>query len=233
MNRFNIIDFVKILQETKSENLFNPYTDLCMENDTLNAPIIRTQNLMRYLEKTLDAKIMFIGEAPGYLGCRRTGLPFTDERHLKQAGDFLGTIFQKATDGGKDKETSALHVWEVMKEVTEIPFIWNIVPMHPFEKEGCIKQEHNEPCQLTNRTPNKKDFDANMKAIEYLMDTRDFDIIYAIGNKAFDKLTEMGYKHIKKVRHPSHGGSNIFKDTMRKSLGIKPKETLGSLDDFF
>ena len=223
MNRFDVIDFIKILQEVTSENLFNPYTDFCKDNDKIEAPMIRTQNLRRYLETTLNAKIMFIGEAPGYLGCRRTGLPFTDERHLKQAGDFLGTTFQNATDGGKDKEISALHVWEVMKDVTEIPFIWNIVPFHPHEKD----------VQLSNRTPNKRDFEASMKAIEYLMDTRDFDTIYAIGNKAFDKLTEMGYKHIRKVRHPSHGGSNIFKDTMRTSLGIKPKETSGSLDDFF
>lgn len=216
---FKVDDFVDLLLEVKGENLFNPYTDKCPHNDLELGPVIRTNNLVHYLRATEHAKVLLVGEAPGYLGCRRTGLSFTDERHLKIAHEKFGYSFQMATFQGKDKEISALHVWEVLKELDEQPMVWNIVPMHP----------HKPDNDLSNRTPTGKDFEACKEVIEYLFRRRAFDTIIAIGNKAYDHLTKLGVKNVVKVRHPSHGGSNIFKSQLREIFGIeKPK-----LDDFF
>lgn len=226
LKHFKINEFITILKKINGENLFNPYTDICPENDLPNANDIRTQNLIKYLTKTKNARILLIGEAPGYIGCRRTGLPFTDERHIKVANQAFEVTFEKATFQGRDKEISALHVWDVLKDVKEQPMVWNIIPIHPFKKGNS----------LSNRTPLGQDFDACKEAIDYLMKNRTFETIYAIGNKAYDKLNKLGY-FPEKIRHPSMGGSNIFKKDLRNYLGlnsiIETKQNHKGLDDFF
>ena len=45
---------------------------------------IRLQNLRRYFAQLLERGVdtLMLGEAPGYLGCRRTGVGFTSEPQL-------------------------------------------------------------------------------------------------------------------------------------------------------
>ncbi|OLS21599.1 MAG: hypothetical protein HeimC2_33030 [Candidatus Heimdallarchaeota archaeon LC_2] len=212
---FVITEFIRLLKLVKSDNLFNPYTDTCPVNDLVDSSLIRTDNLRKYLEQTRKAKILLIGEAPGHLGCRRTGLAFTDERHIKIANETFGVEFNRATKGGQNKEISALHVWEVLQEIKNIedqPMVWNIIPFHPEDLKS-----KNYP--LSNRTPNGKDYEACDKVIKYLMKNKKFDEIYAIGKQAQNKLTKMGFK-VKYIRHPSMGGSNIFKKQLRIYLGL-------------
>ena len=77
---FNPEKFVELIKSIKGSNLFNPYTQLCPHNDQEGANNIRETNLLEYLKVVFAADSILIGEAPGYLGCRRTGLPFTDNR---------------------------------------------------------------------------------------------------------------------------------------------------------
>ena len=56
-------------------NVFNQYSYLHEENS------IRRRNLLLYLRQMelLNPRILLVGEAPGYQGCRLTGVPFTSE----------------------------------------------------------------------------------------------------------------------------------------------------------
>lgn len=57
---------------------------------------------LRHLEHS-DANVMLVGEAPGYLGCVSTGIPFTDEVQLKLPENFY------ALGHGNDQQVLATH----------------------------------------------------------------------------------------------------------------------------
>jgi len=152
---------------------------------------------------TCDA--ILIGEAPGYIGCRRTGIPFTDNSHLGSVADTynLGKL-NIATKSGKDKENSALYMWRAMTRLNNPPFVWNLIPLHPYKDN-----------QLTNRTPVKRDFENTKELIIYLLENGNFTKIYSVGRIAEKYLGQMGYTSTY-IRHPSHGGSVIFKNQIRE-----------------
>ncbi|MCY3413909.1 MAG: uracil-DNA glycosylase [Candidatus Heimdallarchaeota archaeon] len=188
--------------------LFNPYIDTCVDHDVVSASEIRESNLRIYLESIQTTRSILVGEAPGYLGCRRTGLPFTDNHHLDVVSSLYGLPkFKQATKSGKNNENSALYMWRELKNLEYPPFVWNLIPLHPFGKES----------QLSNRTPIKRDFEISKTAITYLLNTGEFDQILAIGRVAEKYLIQLGYS-VTYVRHPSHGGSTIFKNQLKSLL---------------
>jgi uracil-DNA glycosylase len=74
------------------------------------------RRLDAYLEARWHARILLVGEAPGYRGARVSGLPFTSERQLTGTGPA---------------ETTATIVQRVLAEVEQDVICWNIVPTHP------------------------------------------------------------------------------------------------------
>ncbi|WP_207653606.1 hypothetical protein [Clostridium peptidivorans] len=75
----NIETFVEELALIETmPNVYNQYSYEQEEN------FIRRENLMIYLKQMykLKPKIILVGEAPGYRGCRLTGVPFTSEHLL-------------------------------------------------------------------------------------------------------------------------------------------------------
>lgn len=70
------------------------------------------ENLKKYLTENQDAEIMLLGEAPGYKGCARTGVPFTSDDNEMSAG-----IIQEMIQGKK-------------------VIIWNAFPFHPHEPKN-------------------------------------------------------------------------------------------------
>jgi len=58
--------------------------------------LIRKHNLLTYFVhmKKLKPKILLLGEAPGYKGCRLTGVPFTSEKILSNHLFFKELNFQ-------------------------------------------------------------------------------------------------------------------------------------------
>ena len=74
------------------------------------------RRLDAYLEARRHARILLVGEAPGYRGARISGLPFTSERQLTGTGPA---------------ETTATIVQRVLAEVEQDVICWNIVPTHP------------------------------------------------------------------------------------------------------
>jgi hypothetical protein len=75
--------FITTLQDTKPlPDVFNPWRDVDTVNDaSTDAPWIRSKNLTMYLQsRTGRARLLLVGEAPGYQGCHFSGIAMTSER---------------------------------------------------------------------------------------------------------------------------------------------------------
>ena len=70
----NIDSFIKKLSEYKSTDTVNNM----YYGDSKNA-IERRNRLKNYLSNIKNPVYIFVGEAPGYKGCARTGVPFTSD----------------------------------------------------------------------------------------------------------------------------------------------------------
>jgi hypothetical protein len=79
---------------------------------------LRRERLARYLDARQGARFLLVGEAAGYRGARRSGIPFTSERQLT---------------GGGPAEASATIVHRVLGELglEDDVLLWNLVPTHP------------------------------------------------------------------------------------------------------
>lgn len=76
------------------------------------------ERLTVYLQARADARILLVGEAPGYRGARVSGVPFTSERQLTGEGpaEATATIVHRALDE---------------LGLAEDVLLWNVVPTHP------------------------------------------------------------------------------------------------------
>ena len=71
-------------------------------------------NLRLYLNKMkyIKPKYLLIGEAPGYNGCRWSGIPFVSERILRDNNFFgLENGYKVRNDNKPQSEASATIVW--------------------------------------------------------------------------------------------------------------------------
>lgn len=163
-------------------------------------------NLRLYLNKMKDIKpkYLLIGEAPGYNGCRWSGIPFVSERILRDNNFFgLENGYKVRNDNKPQSEASATIVWNCLNEIGIFPLIWNAFPFHPYQKDKT----------KSNRTPNKEELVFGkevLKAILQLFNIEPTNVI-AIGKKAKESLeTFTEFETIKCIRHPANGGKADF-----------------------
>ena len=200
----DIDDFIRDLSRARlAADALNQYAP----GDADNA--IRRANLRLYL-RTMAARTprtLLVMEAPGYRGCRLTGVPVTSRKVLLEgvpALRFFGVDagYRDVKDAGFERvygEQSATIVWETLARLDALPVIWNTFPFHP----------HRAGRPLSNRRPRKAETEMGAVFLLRLLALWRFKRFIAVGNVAYETLGRLGID-CHKVRHPAHGGKNDF-----------------------
>ena len=197
-----IAAFIETLAQTAvPPHCVNPYGTGNRHNDS------RRHNLQLYLTQMAaqQPKIMLVGEAPGYRGCRLSGIPFVS-RHILQNGVENVALF--GTQRGYhlvdewphiQKEASATMVWQAIAAMQPLPLLWNAFPFHP----------HQSGRPQSNRKPTRSELALGEPFMRRLQQMFGNPLLVAVGNTAVSALTAWQLPH-HKVRHPSHGGKAQF-----------------------
>jgi uracil-DNA glycosylase len=152
--------------------------------------------------------MILVGEAPGYQGCRFSGVPFTSERLI-----LNGRIPRIAEPGRlTDRklsftEPSATVVWGMLDElgIGDRVVMWNAFAWHPHEP--------GEP--YSNRAPSRTELTAALPILRGVM-ARFADVpVVPVGRKAEETLMDLGVEAMPWVRHPSRSGAALFREELR------------------
>ena len=191
---------------------FNPFADQCSLDDLPEAVAIRKANLRTYLKAQyqLHPDSLWVGEAPGYNGVRRSGIYLVSEPQFEILGERLGGVtFRKATRTKNKATQSSKAVWKVVQTLPTVPLTYDAFPLHCFR---------NSP-PFVNRSPSKKELQLAAPFLEELLSMFKPEKVVAIGRKAEYALSYLGVKSIY-VRHPSRGGGPAFEAGIRGIYGI-------------
>ena len=200
--RASFEDFVNQLAIVEvDDDAFNQYA----EGSESNA--VRRNNLGLYLRQMaeLEPRVMLVGEAPGYQGCARSGVPFTSDAILLDPPEGVPIFgadsgFRMAPEFDKPrKEPSATIVWETIATGGLVPLIWSAFPFHP----------HKPGQPLSNRAPRASEVALGEEFLVELLNEFKPEMVVAVGNTADRSLTNLEVEHMK-VRHPSQGGKADF-----------------------
>lgn len=174
---------------------------------------IRAYNLSLYLQELQRraTKVLLLGEAPGYQGCRLTGIPFTSEHLLLTGVPSLAMLgeergYRRSTPEGRpSKEPSGTIVWQTLATYGFLPLLWPAFPFHP-HKPGNVR---------SNRPPTAAEVRFGRPFWEQIVELMGIERIVAIGNVAHASLAAAGIEAIK-IRHPSQGGKPQFVEGIRQ-----------------
>lgn len=199
-----IDSFIQALAaEQAGDNVYNQYAP----GDPDNA--IRRANFRRYLLEMQQRKVqhLLVMEAPGYRGCRLTGVPVTSRKilleglpELKLFGKEQG--YQATDDAGFENvygEQSATIVWKTLAKLRVTPLIWNSFPFHPHQPDQA----------RSNRRPRKSELRTGAAYLKRIIEHFQPKKIIAVGNVAHETLIDMEI-NAQKIRHPAQGGKNDF-----------------------
>lgn len=197
----SITDFVDFLSkqqtpDSHSENIYAGKSEYAL---------VRKKNLLTYLKKMheLSPKIMLVGEAPGYHGCGKTGIPFTDEFAISTEAFFDEKGFKNYT---LEQERSSAIVWNVLHQKTEMPLMWNIYPFHPI---GTSLH--------SNRTPKAAEVTLGRDIMMELLYFFKIEKFYCLGKASYNALKDV-IPDVEYIRHPSHGGMKECTDKLMEIL---------------
>jgi hypothetical protein len=216
-------EFINDLKALKFVNTFNPYTDLCPVHDYSDAPKRRRTIILEILEYASSVPIdaIWIGRDLGYRGGRRTGLALTDDVHFEPHLARWKVTAQRPTRGIAMPERTADNIWDVLENIDEHVFLWNVFPLHPYSP--------NNP--FSNRQHNTMERRAGILLLKKLLLILRPRRIVTIGNDAAKVVSEMqtGTESLK-VRHPSYGGQTEFLRQMRAIYGLETSPQRGFFD---
>lgn len=154
--------FVRLLAVARIGTTFNVYRDGARSD-------LRRDRLTDYLDARRGAGILLVGEAPGYLGARVSGIPFTSERQLTGSGPA---------------EVTATIVRRVLAELglEDDVLLWNVVPTHP----------HRPGNPSSNRAPTRAEAAAGLQFAHRLARGRR---VVALGRLAERALSAQYVRH--------------------------------------
>ncbi|WP_293371036.1 uracil-DNA glycosylase [Nevskia sp.] len=180
---------------------FNPWTQANADDAPGNGPARRLAHLRAHAARP-GLRLVLIGEAAGYQGCRVSGIPFTSEALLIDGSiPGIAATPRLSTRPKPWSEPSARVVWRTLhaQRLAESTFLWNAFPLHPHAP--------GEP--LSNRTPTRGELAAGESVLAALRMALPDAVLAAVGNKSSEALTRLGYSHVA-LRHPAYGGVTEF-----------------------
>ncbi len=207
------LDFAHRLTETLppgDDGLFNPWRDACRFQTQENDAESRLRRLALHL--SIDPDFILVGEAPGYAGCRYSGVAFTSERLLLE-GAIPRVPSPTARLSERDKpfsEPSATIVWKTLYRIgiQDRTVLWNALQMHP----------HHPGHPWSNRTPRDDELALGMPALRMLVAAFPGAAVVAIGKKSQGLLDACGIRITAAVRHPANGGASAFADGLSRAV---------------
>jgi len=202
-----ILSFIRSLGKARPDSS-QSWLNLYAGNS--KAARLRKHNLQCYLEQMANRqpRLLMLGEAPGYKGCRLTGVPFSSECLIHEHSFFRNGGYLLLHNPEKlQSEQSARIVWEALDDFDLLPLIWNIFPFHP----------HVPGNNKSNRTPTKKELELGRPYLEQLLDIFPITHILAVGKKAAMMLGKGNIPHTC-LRHPAHGGKTQFREGLAAFL---------------
>ena len=188
--------------------LFNPWREPCEHDAAGNGPETKLERLALHLACTPE--YILVGEAPGYQGCRYSGIAFTSERLLLEGAIPRMPLLKErlSTRHLPFSEPSATIVWRALGDLgmAEKTILWNALQLHPY-KPG---NPHS------NRTPTADELAHGAAALRILVGNFPNAALVAVGKKAEFLMQPMGVKTTATVRHPANGGATAFAAGLRQ-----------------
>ena len=206
---------------TALPQLFNPYRDRDTAVDLARAPAIRRTNLRRYLAAQAalgPGRDLWLAEAPGATGTRRSGLPLIDEYELELAAEHFGVRggFQRPTRRSPaGKTATSLAIWAEIDRSGYRPVLWNVLPHHPYRLPADGRP--------ANRPPRRGEARHFLPLVGVAWRTLCSPLgfsgppprLIAIGRFAERAARKLGLPHVY-VRHPAQAGLRDFREAMRR-----------------
>jgi uracil-DNA glycosylase len=186
-----------LAKHSLTQNVRNPWDYSRPENE------IRRKNLCGYFQKMHQLKpgVLLVGEAPGYRGCGRVGMPFSSEKLILSHPFFSDKeVFGIENVDTPIAEASASIVWKTFDALDFYPLMWATYPYHP----------HKPGNTASNRAPKSEEIEMGKQFITRLIDIFSVKKIVAVGRIAEKTLSEIGIEASAAIRHPSHGGATLF-----------------------
>lgn len=197
--RMTVSDMLNTLaQRPHTADSFNPYA----LDDAWGAA--RRHNLTLYLETMIGrcADTLLLMEAPGYRGCRVTGIPATSRQVLLSGVGVFAGAYQDTHEVGFElyqREQTSTILWNTLAALAITPLVWNAVPFHP----------HQAANPHSNRPPRPSEIQEGITYLQSLQALFTLKHIIAVGNSAARALTRPGIPH-HQIRHPAQGGKTAF-----------------------
>ncbi len=185
--------FLQRLAAVEIGGTFNQYRDWIPGLDGgPGAPARRLANLREHLAVRQDCcEMLLVGEAPGHLGCRFTGVAFASERQLplerRTSLHPTGWAESSATIVASTLRSLELDVTTVR---------WNAVPTHP----------HRPGEPRSNRPPTADEVNEGRALLGDMIGLLKPALVVAVGQVAGRMLPDAIC-----VRHPARGGASAFR----------------------
>ncbi|MGE5214510.1 MAG: uracil-DNA glycosylase [Nitrospirota bacterium] len=243
MSRNSVERFIRLLKQSPTGAVFNPWWEVDEQNDIARtAPRIRRQQLGAYLQQRLGhAKIAVIGEALGYRGGHFTGIPMTSERILLGKRDTVAALNERRKPKARSKNGAhrvPLQILATMKprrtsKPTICPdglseptatIVWGallkigVLP-DQFVLWNAFSWHSFDPQRglLSNRMPNKCEQLFGRPVLKAFLALFPCRQIVALGKIAAAQLNQLGFDaHC--VRHPASGGAKLFREQIARIL---------------
>jgi uracil-DNA glycosylase len=161
-------------------------------------------NLRLYFEYHLrnSTTVLLVGEAPGFRGCRLTGIPFTSGVIIRNARHCMFREIQAEIKLNQlMSENTATIIWDFLGDNLPVPIFWNAFPFHP----------HKRGNPETNRRPTESEIDegkAYLRTVRSIFKPKKICSLGKIGEKALKDTFQGG--EVIYIRHPSYGGKKEF-----------------------